>query len=81
MLQRKSFTVFNFVTLLTFNSGRKPSGRRLILFLANERELFAFHYRPIDGDLGDIFATRHLVHDIEHDPLEHGTQRAGARAG
>src|SRR5262249_1895800 len=54
--------------------------RGLILFLANERKFFAFHYRAIDRDFGDIFPARHIVHDVQHDPLKHGTQRARARS-
>src|SRR5713101_1796955 len=41
-------------------------------------KLFAFHYCAIDRDFGDIFAARHLVHDVEHDPFEHRPQRARA---
>src|ERR1700745_1969965 len=42
-----------------------PNSRgSLVLFLANQGKFFAFYYRSIDGDFGDIFAARHVVHDI-----------------
>src|SRR5215216_1565828 len=34
------------------------SGRAFVLFLANERKPFAFHYCPIDRDFGDVFTAR-----------------------
>ena len=47
------------------------SGRGLVLLLTNERKLFAFDDGAIDRYLGDIFPARHIVHDVEHNPLEH----------
>src|SRR5712691_1892928 len=71
------YGLFNLVKLLTFlTSGRRPLRRVFVLLLTNERKLFAFHYCAIDRDFGDIFAARHLVHDVEHDPFEHRPQRA-----
>src|SRR5205823_13797754 len=68
------YGLFNLVTLLT--SGRRPLRRVFVLLLTNERELFAFHDCAIDRDFGNIFAARHLVHDVEHDPFEQRSQRA-----
>src|SRR6266436_2827611 len=48
-----------------------------VLLLANQREFFAFDHGAIDRDFGYIFPARHVVHDVEHDSLEHRTQRAG----
>src|ERR1043166_1272266 len=75
-------TLFDFVTLLTFQPARTLSDlrRALILFLTNQRKFFAFYYRAIDRDFGNIFAARHVIHDVEHDAFEHGTQRTRACA-
>src|SRR4051812_34030934 len=45
--------------------------RVFVLLLANQRELFALDHRAIDRHLRDVFAARNVIHDIEHDPLEH----------
>jgi hypothetical protein len=47
----------------------------LVLLLANKRQLFSFDYRAIDRDFSDVFAARHVIHDIKHDALEHRAQR------
>jgi hypothetical protein len=44
---------------------------RLVLLLANQGKFFAFYHRAIDRYFGDIFAARHVVHDVEHDAFEH----------
>src|ERR1041385_1694481 len=64
------------------NVGRflQPLRRVFVLLLANKRKLFAFDYRAIDRDLGNIFSTRHIVHDVEHDSLEHRAQCTRASA-
>src|SRR5437588_9989919 len=68
---------FNLVTLLTFlTCGRRPSGGVFVLLLANQRQLFAFDHSTINRDFSDIFPTRHVIHDVEHDPLQHRAKRA-----
>ena len=56
---------------LKFVAKRPTSSGVFILLLANERELFPFDHRAIDRDFSDVFAARHVIHDIEHDALEH----------
>jgi hypothetical protein len=46
-------------------------GRVFVLLLANEWKPSAFDHCAIDRHLGNIFAARHVVHDVEHDSLEH----------
>src|SRR5260370_16919967 len=70
------YTLFNLVTLCTLGRRRLRGG--LVLFLANEGKLSAFDDGAIKRDFGDVFAARDVVHDIEHDPLEHRAQRARA---
>src|SRR5260370_30476268 len=70
------YTLFNLVTLCTLGRRRLRGG--LVLFLANEGKLSAFDDGAIDRHFGDVFAARDVVHDIEHDPLEHRAQRARA---
>src|ERR1700741_4659035 len=48
-----------------------------VLLLAKQRGFFPFNDRAVDGDFGDIFAAWDVVHDLEHDPLEHRTQGSG----
>ena len=62
------------------NDSLEKSSRSLVLFLANQGKFFALYHRAIDGDFGDIFAARHIVHDVEHDSFEHRTQRTRACA-
>src|SRR5260370_5363701 len=52
------------------------SGGGFLLLLANQREFFAFDHRAIDRHFRNIFAARHIVHDVEHDPLEPRANRA-----
>ncbi len=59
---------------------RELKRRVLVLLLPNQRKLFAFHHRATDRDLRNILAARHVVHDVEHDSLEHRPQSARARA-
>src|SRR5260370_10479617 len=70
------YTLFNLVTLCTLGRRRLRGG--LVLFLANEGKLSAFDDGAIDRHFGDVFAARDVVHDIEHDPLEHLAQHARA---
>src|SRR6476661_247843 len=56
----------------------EKSSCRLVLFLANQGKFFAFYHRAIDRYFGDIFAARHVVHDVEHNAFEHRTQRTRA---
>ena len=62
------------------NDSVEKSSRGLVLLLANQRKLFAFYHRAIDRYFGDIFAARHVIHDVEHDAFEHRTQRTRAGA-
>jgi hypothetical protein len=48
----------------------EKSSCRLVLLLANQGKFFAFYHRAIDRYLGDIFAARHVVHDVEHNAFE-----------
>ena len=59
--------------------GRNGLRRRPCPASADERGLLAFDDGAIERDVGDVFAARDVVHDVEHDPLEHRAQ--GARAG
>ena len=52
------------------NESAGKSSRGLVLFLANQGKLFAFHHRAIDRYFGDIFAAWHVVHDVQHNTLE-----------
>src|SRR5204862_7214206 len=58
----------------------RKSGRGLILFFTNQRQLFALYHCAVDRDFGNVFATWHIVHDVEHDALQQRTQRARACA-
>src|SRR5205814_8374699 len=58
----------------------RKSGRGLILFLTNQRQLFALDDCAVDRHFGNVFATWHIVHDVEHDALQQRTQRARACA-
>ena len=49
----------------------EKSSCSLVLFLANQGKFFAFYHRAIDRYFGDIFAARHVVHDVEHNAFEH----------
>src|SRR5207302_1339187 len=42
----------------------------------NSRRLFAVEHGTINRDFSDIFPTRHVIQDVEHDPLEHRAKRA-----
>ncbi len=53
------------------NDSFEKSSCRFVLLLANQGKLFAFYHRAIDRDFGDIFAARHVVHDVEHNAFEH----------
>src|SRR5262249_55144117 len=67
------------IGLLASSAKRRVSGSVLILFLSNKRELFPFDHRATDRDFSDVFAARHIVHDVEHDALEHRSQRTRSR--
>jgi hypothetical protein len=53
------------------NDSFEKSSCRLVLLLANQGKFFAFYHRAIDRYFGDIFAARHIVHDVEHNAFEH----------
>jgi hypothetical protein len=53
------------------NDSSEKSGRCLVLLLANQGKFFSFYHRAIDRYFGDIFAARHVVHDVEHNAFEH----------
>ena len=66
--ERRSFRHFSKSNLMM----DAKSSRVFVLLLTDKRELSALDDGTINRDLGDVFPARNVVHDVEHDALEHG---------